>query len=316
VEGKAVASKNATRHGLLSRLEVLPHVETVKEWEIHFRRTMEDLRPGTYIERLFAERVALNLWRLLRVARYERDATAITAEQRARPPAAVSSRLQDFEKLADFVRRLPDLPDEEETDRKLTVVLLVNVANTVRGVDFWGDEAKGKKPDVELPGGVPDNKVFGVQGMPFTRSLYEIDWDARLLRKVLADIANHVGRSLEGLLAQEEEAARTEADKERKELERVGDRLMRLNALLSRGELEKVLRYETHLDRSLLRYLHELHHLQAVRAGETVQPPAAVDVTVNVHPMSPPADGERPQGFMLNDPSPLFAKRTQGQGSS
>jgi len=63
VEWKVISAKNATRHGLLPRLEVLPRVETVKEWDSHLRRTMEDIRPGGYLEQLLAERVALNLWR-------------------------------------------------------------------------------------------------------------------------------------------------------------------------------------------------------------------------------------------------------------
>jgi predicted secreted protein len=42
-------------------------------------------------------------------------------------------------------------------------------------------------------------------------------------------------------------------------------------------------RYEVALSRSLLRNLHELQRLQAMRAGERVPPPAAVDVDVNIN---------------------------------
>jgi len=47
------------------------------------------------------------------------------------------------------------------------------------------------------------------------------------------------------------------------------------------GALDKLSRYETSLERGLLRALHELERLQRTRAGECLPPPAAVDVTVD-----------------------------------
>jgi hypothetical protein len=49
-------------------------------------------------------------------------------------------------------------------------------------------------------------------------------------------------------------------------------------------------RYEVALSRSLLRNLHELQRLQAVRAGERVPAPAVVDVDIKAdEPVSAPA---------------------------
>jgi hypothetical protein len=47
------------------------------------------------------------------------------------------------------------------------------------------------------------------------------------------------------------------------------------------GALDKLSRYETSLERGLLRALHELERLQRTRAGECLPPPAEVDVTVD-----------------------------------
>jgi hypothetical protein len=44
----------------------------------------------------------------------------------------------------------------------------------------------------------------------------------------------------------------------------------------------KLARYETTLERSLYRALHELQRIQAVRAGQLVPPPFAVDLDLNV----------------------------------
>jgi hypothetical protein len=44
----------------------------------------------------------------------------------------------------------------------------------------------------------------------------------------------------------------------------------------------RLFRYETTLERSLYKALHELQRLQAARAGQPVSPPAVVDVDVSV----------------------------------
>ncbi len=46
--------------------------------------------------------------------------------------------------------------------------------------------------------------------------------------------------------------------------------------------LSKLARYESTLDRSLYRALHELQRLQALRKGTSAGPPAAVDVDVSI----------------------------------
>jgi hypothetical protein len=49
-----------------------------------------------------------------------------------------------------------------------------------------------------------------------------------------------------------------------------------------RDKFSKLARYETTIERSLYKALHELQRLQAVRAGAPVPPPVAADVDVNV----------------------------------
>ena len=51
--------------------------------------------------------------------------------------------------------------------------------------------------------------------------------------------------------------------------------------MLTNDNIEKVLRYETTIERSTFRALHELERLQAKRAGKDVPIPAVVDVNVD-----------------------------------
>src|SRR3954452_1380810 len=75
--GKEIAKLNAVKHGGLSPLPVLPEVETRDAWQMHLDGTLARLRPADHLETVLAERVATILWRMNRVARFEREITAI-----------------------------------------------------------------------------------------------------------------------------------------------------------------------------------------------------------------------------------------------
>ncbi len=68
--GKAVAKMNALTHGMRSPAPVIPG-EDAGEWERHHAGTVDALAPVGAVETALADRVALLLWRMGRVARYE-----------------------------------------------------------------------------------------------------------------------------------------------------------------------------------------------------------------------------------------------------
>jgi hypothetical protein len=67
----------------------------------------------------------------------------------------------------------------------------------------------------------------------------------------------------------------------RRRLKAKEDRLTRERMLPDTNTLQKITRYEAHLSRQLLQALHELQRLQAARGGQSVPPPAALDVMVD-----------------------------------
>lgn len=71
-EGKSRVRLNPLRHGLCATTPVIPGVERVEDWEAHRAGVLENLAPVGHLETVLAERVALLLWRLNRVAAYER----------------------------------------------------------------------------------------------------------------------------------------------------------------------------------------------------------------------------------------------------
>ena len=82
-EGKAVASSNALRHGILSRVVTLPEEDRQAFDELSERMTAR-LAPEGPLEQCLVERITESVWRLRRVARAEAGVmTHRTSEARA-----------------------------------------------------------------------------------------------------------------------------------------------------------------------------------------------------------------------------------------
>ena len=69
--GKAVVRLNNFRHGMRCDLPVIAGVEQEADWLDHLEGVRASLDPASPLEDALAARVALMLWRLNRVARYE-----------------------------------------------------------------------------------------------------------------------------------------------------------------------------------------------------------------------------------------------------
>jgi hypothetical protein len=109
-------------------------------------------------------------------------------------------------------------------------------------------------------------------------------WTVGLLQWAVAAYGRATGREPEGMLSPAWGSAVIEKRKAEKGLEDFrgmvartkGDRL-----LLDEKVMDRVLRYETTMERAFLRTLHELQRLQASRAGGSVPPPLTLDVNVS-----------------------------------
>jgi hypothetical protein len=77
--GKAVVAANATKHGIFARLPVVAG-ESPPDWDAHRAGVVASLAPVGLLEVNLAERAALLLWRLARLARYEAAVTTAAIE--------------------------------------------------------------------------------------------------------------------------------------------------------------------------------------------------------------------------------------------
>jgi hypothetical protein len=69
--GKAVASRNAILHAIRSDRPVIYGMENESDWQKHRDGIVASLAPEGQLEEALADRVALLIWRLHRVTRYE-----------------------------------------------------------------------------------------------------------------------------------------------------------------------------------------------------------------------------------------------------
>src|SRR3954465_4991662 len=111
--GKAIVAGNGLRHGLFSTKPVLAGIEREEDWHDHLAGTVASLAPVGHLEAVLAERVALCLWRLGRVARYEHEVTAMTQEQADEGEAVAVAECARAPDLRDWLDRLPRLADDE-----------------------------------------------------------------------------------------------------------------------------------------------------------------------------------------------------------
>jgi hypothetical protein len=316
-EGKAIASRNATRHGIFAAVPVIPG-ESPEEWEAHRSGVVESLAPVGLLEVNLAERAALLLWRLQRLARYEAQTVAAAMEDLDVPdlrtpddPLASfgairttrtftrADQLRDLRKELRAARTelaavapARDLCRALEPDPACPVPLEVAATLFQSGYDHVTSFAD-RRDDPPMFGGKAFRRLFAEPESDPSRA----GWTWGAIRRGLAHYATFTGESPERLLAAVGEALDERADELARTVRRLEceaaaverlldtgvDRKRSAMLLPEDGREERIARYERHLHNLLTSTLHELERLQARREGEAVPPPAVADVNVTLN---------------------------------
>lgn len=287
-EGKAAVAGNAIRHSIWAKVEVLPDLESQMEWEDHLAATVADWAPQGYMEEVLTEQVALLLWRLGRVARFEREAIAVsreigdwdavdedmgragTSNLRHDSLAEIDEELDASPRRIEALGRLMEMPEGELVPDGAWIV---RAACDECGLHVDSPDLRPKM--TERPEGV---------------SLEGVSWSAGMARRTIQAIARHANRAPDRLVLAMLDTARrglAEAREEREVMAGAVARCKRSRMLPPDGQTTKVLRYETHLDRLLHRAMHELRQRQAARGGEPAIPPETG------RPANPPGPARR-----------------------
>jgi hypothetical protein len=286
--GKAVSARNAVKHGIFTAAPILSGIESVDDWDKHRDDVLKSIAPVGYLEELLTMRLAILSWRLWRVVRYEAEVST----------AAVSRTEADMEKRYEYSSEKPLEPagaPEKSRDASVVIKTLKALPKTPNGQSLDRESAVTTLWALsrELP---DDHESLSVPGIPDEDAEFDTfdQWTAGLLRKAIEVYAAAARMTVEALLYKCISSAYTESiEADEEERDRV-ERAQRWKLLLDRENcsrtllepevLDKVARYETGLERSFFRTLHEIQRLQAARTGAVVSPPAAIDVDMAIHP--------------------------------
>jgi hypothetical protein len=311
--GRRASSLNALTHGALARTPVIPGVEDEAASTRHLDGFRQSLAPANPFEDFLVERIANTAWRLKRLERYENEMLALAqlnAEREAAgrilfphggavslqgttAAALVAERIARLYRLVDLIHRLKahgpasagisrddlDLlydglhlalsrrgPSSDGLQRQVVEELTDDTAS--RGADFAENlaallEDSGvllRDPDAPEtdPAGAPG------QAQPST--------EPSVLRLISSYPAELVLVSLRPEILRLEHAA--------PDLEAMISRIRSEGLLLDPAHLAAVTRYEAHLRRQFVQYLHELQAMQSQRAGLPA-PLARLDVQLS-----------------------------------
>ena len=288
--GKARASLNALKHGLRAVSLAVPDMEDPRDWEAHRLQVVRDLAPSGYLETVLSERAAALLWRLGRVVRYESLHVTTDLENvvedymKAHRYETAAVHPEDLKAMAEVAA------EELALFKKLPKM---KAGEKVEPMTAWGFVEKAAEAvDFELEEQDPEDEArilftIDLEDIPEDEEVEEWEgWTAGRLRKALDEVAAKAKADPEDMreavllkLHKENFDRKAKADAAFKALERERRSLL----LPKEDTLDKVSRYEAHLERALFRTLHELQRFQASRAGLALPPPAAVDVDVNIH---------------------------------
>jgi hypothetical protein len=302
VEGVERCKLNALRHGLRS-LEVVVPGEDLASWEAHRAAVVDDLDPVGALEEALAEQVAAKLWRLGRVARHEADliANGQDPDELARAHRVQYGRNRVIESLGPA--DLPMLEDTREAEREAASArgkaeTWATALGHLEGLAAMADE--DGFPSWDLYEVLRDSLRFKEKEL---ERLFadEEDEGPFLARHARAMLAKHgdpteTAEALIGIWREkvrEYEAKARKAERHRKSVvcryRGAIERRRRQNGLPDAADLDRIQRYEAHLERGLHKALERLRDLKQMRGAAPPPPPTVAVAVVQRGPL-PGAD--------------------------
>ncbi len=285
-EGKAIVRLNALKHGLLAK-ELIIRQGDAKEDEGEFAAVLQDLcnelSPAGTVEGMLVERVAACYWRLRRAARFEIGVLREELDRVISDYKPISTwkakkvdLFADYEALLEDERReiqenehcvklLRDgLPIDKEADERDNIGIW-SYYHTLISQSYTDEDGV----DPELDQDRFDEEEMTVEEM--RAFVIRKGWTDEALRE------NFIDQDLAGIKecqARIEELARRKRNAKMK-----STRLIQSNSLPDALTMDRILRYETAIERQMYRALNQLERLQRQRAGDIVPPPLSVEVS-------------------------------------
>jgi hypothetical protein len=267
--GRAASRRNALKHGILSR-EVLVQgrhrQESGEDLADLRKRLWEDWEPLGATEEMLVDQIVTTHWRLRRALTAESGEIALSVDEgqwkRSRPkdPARL---WMDWEELGDPVN---------------------NMKNSTLGCEVIEQWLRDLRAAVEREGELTAAAIkasCGGRSNSLTRDLEGLRTRLQQNPEGLEEAALRARQKEQALAYLDEKLTVLAWQKEDCEnRERTAEQARQAAAVLPSLEvLDKILRYETKLERQMFRALAQLERLQRMRRGEAIPAPLTVEVS-------------------------------------
>ncbi len=280
-EGKAIVKYNALKHGLLAK-EVVVTVGEGAENPEEFNVLLEDLKsqlaPAGTLEEMLVEKIAVAYWRLRRAYRYEvglirHELDTATDDYYSGETSSSGYKEQKTdEEIDQEIEQHRESAESWKQDKKDFTKMRKN-GKPLEEIYDWGENWEWLEQKYEY--------------LQPNRS-YEDGFEPKALRDFLSREVNlsddeiwqaHIELFDEKINDHKKEIVDLEKQKEKNRLRLQVVR--KLGNIPSKGELDRLLRYEGAIERQLYKAVNQLERLQRLRAGDNVPPPVELDVDVN-----------------------------------
>jgi hypothetical protein len=285
-------------NGVRFQNPVLPGVESEREWQTHLASLEEALQPVGAWERLCVYRIALSAWKHFRLVRHE---LALVSEAVANPAneykttydvdyvhagdvAEVLERSQssleaELSRMRDLVTRVRALSKDGEgvtftaIERRAVLSAIIEQSHGSIDDDEGDCESEEEEEDRDESVGETDTNGDAAQAE-----------DVVIIPAV--QLREEIGKITTAKGTDPNEAIRELADTMANEIKNRGRRLQltrtHIGVCLVPDErnVSRLALYERQLDAASRRYLNDLYRAQALRLGQPVAAPIAVDVNV------------------------------------
>lgn len=269
-QGKAVAKMNAVKHGILST-QVLVRGRHAKENRREFvalhERFVADLQPVGPVEEMLVDQVVTSHWRLGRALAAEAGEIALNVDRgvwfRAHPDPTIT--MLCWQAVVNPVQEMQKSALGNHT-------LMYWLYDVRRAVEREGELTEAAVQELErLVGGKPTPLTLGLRAIRQRQVQNPDGLDAAALR------ARSQAEALAFLEQELSYAERCGAECSQHEI--VQEESRQAAAVLpALPVLDKIMRYETKLERQLNRAMHQLERVQRRRKGEDVPAPLTLEV--------------------------------------
>jgi hypothetical protein len=270
--GRAVSKLNALKHGILSQAVLVRGLnlrESSRELCALHERFRQELNPVGPVEEMLVDQIVTTHWRLRRALTAESGEIALSVDEgqwkRSRLPP-LNLLWMDWEMSGDPISRM----EESALGNRL--------------LERWlGELRQAVEQAGELSEAAIQKIVQGFGGKPnsLTRELAELRSQLQENPEGLEPAAlreKHKQQALAFLNRKLNNLSWSKAQCE--EREKNAEEARQAAAVLPSMEvLEKILRYETKLERQMYRAMAQLERLQRMRQGEAVPAPLSVEVS-------------------------------------